>query len=325
VPAPRKYDPEVLRRAVELVKSSGRPVAHIAAELGIGSESLRKAVRAAEAESGQRPDLPTKEELTEIAGCGGRTRSSAARTRSSSWRVRISPRSSTRCGTAERRGDLRRGTGTATQSGSCAGPSACAPAPTTTPGPAARGRAAQPDQLGFLADGQLFLRFGLAAGGAVRTDPVGQGGVAHPQLTGDLPDRAAGERTISTADSRNSRGYLLGRPNGHLLAGAGQPQDGDARVAVDPRVERDPGFECLAQRPQRRGLREVTPDGLRAVGDAASVVAPVVGVEEGVELGEAVDRGMGTRWLRRNRPPSPLTPPFSCAPSVACPSVELAF
>ncbi len=66
VPAPRRYDPEVLRRAVELVKSSGRPVAHIAAELGIGSESLRKAVRAAEAESGERPDLPTKEELAEI-------------------------------------------------------------------------------------------------------------------------------------------------------------------------------------------------------------------------------------------------------------------
>jgi hypothetical protein len=29
-------------------------------------ESLRKAVRAAEAESGERPDLPTKEELAEI-------------------------------------------------------------------------------------------------------------------------------------------------------------------------------------------------------------------------------------------------------------------
>ena len=66
MPAPRRYDPEVLRRAVELVKSSGRPVAHVAAELGIGSESLRKAVRAAEAESGERPDLPTKEELAEI-------------------------------------------------------------------------------------------------------------------------------------------------------------------------------------------------------------------------------------------------------------------
>ena len=66
MPAPRRYDPELLRRAVELVKRSGRPVAHVAAELGIGSESLRKAVRAAEAESGERPDLPTKQELEEI-------------------------------------------------------------------------------------------------------------------------------------------------------------------------------------------------------------------------------------------------------------------
>lgn len=66
MPAPRRYDPEVLRRAVELVKRSGRPVARVAAELGIGSESLRKPVRAAEAESGERPDLPTKQELEEI-------------------------------------------------------------------------------------------------------------------------------------------------------------------------------------------------------------------------------------------------------------------
>lgn len=66
MPAPRRYDPELMRRAVELVQRSSRPVAHVAAELGIGSESLRKAVRAAEAESGARPDLPTKEELAEI-------------------------------------------------------------------------------------------------------------------------------------------------------------------------------------------------------------------------------------------------------------------
>jgi len=26
--------------------------------------------------------------------------------------------------------------------------------------------------------------------------------------------------------------------------------------------------------------------------------------------------GTGTRWVRRNRPPSPSTPPFSCAPPI---------
>lgn len=66
MPAPRKYDPQVLRRVVELVKRSKRPVARIAAELGIGAASLRKAVRVAEAETGERPDLPTKQELEEI-------------------------------------------------------------------------------------------------------------------------------------------------------------------------------------------------------------------------------------------------------------------
>ena len=42
MPELRKYDPELMRRAVELVERSNRPVAHVAAELGIGLESLRK-------------------------------------------------------------------------------------------------------------------------------------------------------------------------------------------------------------------------------------------------------------------------------------------
>jgi len=64
--APRRYPPEVMSRAVELVKTSGRPIAHIAAELGLGAESLRKAVRAAEAAAGDAPELPTREERVEI-------------------------------------------------------------------------------------------------------------------------------------------------------------------------------------------------------------------------------------------------------------------
>ncbi len=60
--ASRRYPPEVMRRAVELVRSSGRPVAHIAAELGMGSESLRVAVRAAEA-AGQQPEGTPEAEL----------------------------------------------------------------------------------------------------------------------------------------------------------------------------------------------------------------------------------------------------------------------
>lgn len=62
----RKYDPEVMRRAVDLVRSSGRPIRHIAGELGIGSESLRKAVRVAEERRGVRPDQPFGDQTAEI-------------------------------------------------------------------------------------------------------------------------------------------------------------------------------------------------------------------------------------------------------------------
>jgi hypothetical protein len=38
---PRKYAPESLERAVRMVAESGRPIAHVARDLGIGSEVLR--------------------------------------------------------------------------------------------------------------------------------------------------------------------------------------------------------------------------------------------------------------------------------------------
>jgi transposase len=45
---------------------SGRPIAHVADDLGIHKETLRKRVRQAEADQGLRPDLPTSEEREEI-------------------------------------------------------------------------------------------------------------------------------------------------------------------------------------------------------------------------------------------------------------------
>jgi transposase-like protein len=41
----RKYPEELLERAVRLALESGRPIAHVAADLGIHSETLRKRVR----------------------------------------------------------------------------------------------------------------------------------------------------------------------------------------------------------------------------------------------------------------------------------------
>jgi transposase len=39
---PRKYPEELLERGVRLVFESGRPIAHVAADLGIHPEALRK-------------------------------------------------------------------------------------------------------------------------------------------------------------------------------------------------------------------------------------------------------------------------------------------
>jgi transposase len=63
---PRKYPEELLDRGVRLVFESGRPIAHVAKDLGITAEVLRKRVRQAEADTGTRPDLPTSVEREEI-------------------------------------------------------------------------------------------------------------------------------------------------------------------------------------------------------------------------------------------------------------------
>ena len=63
---PKKYPDELVQRGVRLALESGRPIAHVAADLGMHPETLRKKVRQAEADSGARPDLPTSEEREEI-------------------------------------------------------------------------------------------------------------------------------------------------------------------------------------------------------------------------------------------------------------------
>jgi transposase len=66
MPRPRKYPQELVDRGVRLAIESGRPVAHVAAELGLPAETLRKRVRQAEADEGLRPDLPSSAEREEI-------------------------------------------------------------------------------------------------------------------------------------------------------------------------------------------------------------------------------------------------------------------
>jgi transposase len=66
MPRPRKYPDELMQRGVRLVFESQRPIAHVAADLGVHPEALRKRVRQAEADSGKRSDVLTSQEREEI-------------------------------------------------------------------------------------------------------------------------------------------------------------------------------------------------------------------------------------------------------------------
>jgi transposase len=63
---PKKYPEELVQRGVRLALESGRPIAHVASDLGMHPETLRKRVRQAQADSGERPDLPSSAEREEI-------------------------------------------------------------------------------------------------------------------------------------------------------------------------------------------------------------------------------------------------------------------
>jgi transposase len=58
----RKYPEELLERGARMVFDSGRPIAHVARDLGIHPETLRKWVRQAEADEGKRSELLSTEE-----------------------------------------------------------------------------------------------------------------------------------------------------------------------------------------------------------------------------------------------------------------------
>ena len=62
---PKKYPEELIQRGIRLALESDRPIAHIAADLGMHPETLRMKVRQHESDSGRRPDLPTSAERPE--------------------------------------------------------------------------------------------------------------------------------------------------------------------------------------------------------------------------------------------------------------------
>jgi len=61
MPRARKYPIELLDRATRLVFESGRPIADVAADLGIPKETLRKYVRQVEVDQGRREGVSSEE------------------------------------------------------------------------------------------------------------------------------------------------------------------------------------------------------------------------------------------------------------------------
>jgi transposase len=60
-PAPTRVHPEFKRDAVELVRTTGRPIAQVAKELGIYDSALGNWVRQAQIDDGQRAGLTSDE------------------------------------------------------------------------------------------------------------------------------------------------------------------------------------------------------------------------------------------------------------------------
>jgi transposase len=63
---PKKYPDELMQRGVRLALESGRPVAQVARDLGMSPETLRRRVKQAQADAGDRPDLLSSVEREEI-------------------------------------------------------------------------------------------------------------------------------------------------------------------------------------------------------------------------------------------------------------------
>ena len=61
MPRARKYPEELIERGIRLVFGSGGPIAHVARDLGLPPETLRKKVRQAEIDTGRREGLTCEE------------------------------------------------------------------------------------------------------------------------------------------------------------------------------------------------------------------------------------------------------------------------
>jgi len=74
MPRKTKYPEELLDRGARMVFDSGRPIAHVARDLGIHHETLRKWVRKTEADEGRRTELLSSQEREELKALRGEVR-----------------------------------------------------------------------------------------------------------------------------------------------------------------------------------------------------------------------------------------------------------
>ena len=74
MPRQKKYPDELLDRGARMVFDSGRPIAHVARDLGIHHETLRKWVRKTEADEGKRTELLSSQEREELKALRGEVR-----------------------------------------------------------------------------------------------------------------------------------------------------------------------------------------------------------------------------------------------------------
>jgi transposase len=75
MPATKKYGDELRERATRLALESGRPIAHVARDLGVHKEALRTWVRQAKADAaGGTPSVLSSAERDELKGLRGEVR-----------------------------------------------------------------------------------------------------------------------------------------------------------------------------------------------------------------------------------------------------------
>jgi transposase len=87
----KRYPKELRDRAVRLVFESERAVAQVAADLGVGAESLRNWVKQAEADAGERAERLTSSEREELARLRGEPVDARRHLPSASSRRRFRP------------------------------------------------------------------------------------------------------------------------------------------------------------------------------------------------------------------------------------------